>query len=75
MVLEYERMLEHRQYLRTLILRAVLVIKMKGNWEFCSAIDEARLRNLVQAQERNPDGYFLGDGENNTLRQGEEYNS
>jgi hypothetical protein len=72
-VLEYERMLEHSQYLRTVILRAVLMIKTKGNWEFCSAIDEGRLRNLVQAQERNPDGYFLGDGENDTLRQGEEY--
>ena len=69
-LLSYEMMLEHSQYIRTIILRSVLNIKRMGNWEFCSAIDENRLSRLVRAQEANPESYFLMDGENNTVLQG-----
>ena len=71
-LLSYEMMLEHSQYIRTIILRSVLNIKRMGNWEFCSAIDELRLGRLVKAQEDNPEAFFLWDGENNTLLQGKD---
>lgn len=71
-LLGYEMMLEHSQYIRTIILRSVLNIKRMGNWEFCSAIDESRLTRLVHAQETNPEAYFLMDGENNTILQGKD---
>lgn len=71
-LLGYEMMLEHSQYIRTIILRSVLNIKRVGNWEFCSAIDEPRLIRLVNAQQTNPESYFLMDGENNTVLQGED---
>lgn len=71
-LLNYEMMLEHSQYIRTIILRSVLKIKQVGNWEFCSAIDEPRLINLVHALETNPEAYFLWDGKNDTSIQGED---
>jgi hypothetical protein len=71
-LLGYEMMLEHSQFIRTIILRSVLNIKRMGNWEFCSAIDESRLIRLVHAQETNPEAYFLMDGENNTILQGKD---
>jgi hypothetical protein len=68
-LLGYEIMLEHSQYIRTIILRAILYIKQKGNWEFCSAIDESRLSRLVHSLQSNPESYHLMSDRSNTLMQ------
>ena len=68
-LLGYEIMLERSQYIRTIILRAVLYIKQKGDWEFCSAIDEARLSHLVQSLQNNSEAFHLMNDNNSTLMQ------
>lgn len=70
-LLAYEMMLERSQFIRAIILRAVLRVKRMGNWEFCSAIDEDRLSDLVYEHQISPHSHIL-EGGNCTLLQGKD---
>lgn len=68
--LSFEMMLERDQHLRLIILRSILYIMQKGNWQFGQTIDIVRLERLVTSMEKNPSAYRLESELNSTLRQG-----